>query len=115
MLRSDGDFTIYVIQHLSRPGGNPFREITWVNSNLDYFVTNVPSDERNAIAPFMAVGECWQKTGIHGTFNQNEALNAVVALATNNPDYNFRVAELQLSMRTRSVYEMSAPDFKRTA
>ena len=57
MIRTEGKFYIYRIEHQWKGKGN------WADSiENEYY--------------FTASHECWQKTGIHGTFNINEAKKA---------------------------------------
>lgn len=57
MLRTEGKFTIYKIEHQWQNKGN------WASSieNEHYFT---------------ASGDCWQRTGVHGTFDLEEAKKA---------------------------------------
>lgn len=108
MLPKDGSYTAYIIQHLSCPNGNPFHGVKWVISNLETFAGNLRSEDKKVMAPFMSVGECYQQTGIHGTFKQNEALTAVLALAEVNPGRNFRVAQVNIEQSVTPVYEIAS-------
>lgn len=109
MIRNDGTHTIYVIQHLSNPGGfkNPNLPMVWVVTNLDYFAYDL--NEPKTIVPFEISGECFKKTGIRGSFKQGEAMTLALALAEKNPERHFRVVEMVISQQTRPVYEVKAP------
>jgi hypothetical protein len=61
MIRTDGTFTIYRIQHRT-PGGR------WTFSNFDHF-GHPPG--------FTASEPCWQQTGVMGTFDREVAVKAL--------------------------------------
>lgn len=64
LLRNDGDYTIYVIEFLYQQAATyPKR---WTTANPDAF-------GEIGRAGITASGECWQRTGIMGTFDRGQA------------------------------------------
>lgn len=89
MLRNDGKYTIFVIQHEQPEKG---KESTWVYSNLDVF--GYPEG-------FSASDDCWQKTGIHGTFDAEQAMEGLSELRKKNKDkHRFRLALVRITQIT---------------
>ena len=88
-MRCDGIFDIHQIQHLQSDG-------EWVMSSLDHFGTPIG---------FSPSCECWQKTGVRGTFARGLALDGVRWLRARHPDYKFRVVLVTTSQITRVVVE----------
>lgn len=102
MIRCDGVFVIYKIQHLQADG-------VWTGSNLDHFGTpHVTGKSSNKMARtgwsttngFSACGDCWQQTGATGTFDLNAAAEALVWISEKWPDYQFRIAKVTISQLT---------------
>ena len=85
MLHNDGDYIIYLIQHQWKGKGD------WkvsVENRIEW-----PSSH-----------DCWQETGIHGTYNLEEAKQAYGrAVAQLDPDRNFRLAKLTISQKIESL------------
>jgi hypothetical protein len=105
MLRSDGEFVVYVIKH--RKDGQD-----WMLSSLDNFefAGAVWQDSGGWNYPrreFSASADCWQKTGITGTFNRDAALAALTAISEANPDYEFGIFEVKLSQQSRAIGTMA--------
>jgi hypothetical protein len=90
MLKKDGDFIIYKIQHLSNS--------EWHYSSFDHFF--VKSDEYHS---FLASGECWQTTNIIGVFDVDIARIVRNQLAEKYKDYKFRVVKITISQKTEEV------------
>lgn len=84
---NDGKFKIYEIEHQQKDG-------KWVKSNLDYF--GYPSD-------FNASGECWQRTGVSGTFNLPMVRNGLNWIQKKNPNHRFRLVLVTITQKTEIV------------
>lgn len=105
MVRNDGDFVIYVIKHrknndewtLSSMDSFDFAGAVWQNHGG----WNYPRRE------FSASGDCWQQTGITGTFKRDAALAALSAVSEANPDYEFGIFEVKISQHSRPIATMS--------
>ena len=89
MLNKDGNYQIYTIQHL--PKLEKETEENWVFSNFDSF--GFPDG-------FDACGECWQKTGIYGTFEIFTAKKGFDWIMKRNPDTKFRVVKIFIQQMT---------------
>lgn len=61
---------------------------------------------RGIFRPFTANGECWQITGIYGSFNKKDAIKILDRIAEWNPEHRYRVCELNLKQETKTIAEM---------
>lgn len=103
MIRKDGTYTIYCLQYewvgtCTLRGGRwvkPYERRSWMHTNGDRFKR--PEDLRNRLN---ACGECWQTTGIEGTFDRVEALAILAAVRRLNPDTKFRLQVIEISQKT---------------
>ncbi len=95
MIRIDGKFTIFVLQGRKTKS----KTDTWFSPSFDSFGT--PSD-------FSASGDCWQKLGIHGTFEEEAGLSALARFAKAYPEYDWRLMKLDLSQTHTEFASMSA-------
>lgn len=82
-LRCDGEYRIFTLQYWSED------EHKWADAGLDHF--GHPEG-------FTASGECWQRTGVHGTFDEEEAIAGAAQLQKRH-GIPFRVAILEISQR----------------
>lgn len=88
MLRTDGDYTIYVIEHLRQ------------NDSIERWVRSIENEHY-----FGAAGDCWQETGIHGTFDLEEAKRAFLSIMNNRKllDRKFRLVRVRIHQSTEVV------------
>ena len=91
LLRRDGQYAIFVIEHHTAEG--------WRESSLDHF-GHPPG--------FSASDVCWQRTGIHGTFDTTQALHALAFLAERHKNTKFRIVRKDLTQRS-TVFEFGRP------
>ena len=98
MLRVDGCFSFYRIQHLvgtlPHRMGKVYRagDKTWSYSNFD--TLGYPSDAFNTL------GDCWQKLGVFGTFNFTHVEPALEVMSRKNPGVEFRVVRVNVMQQT---------------
>lgn len=85
----DGVSILYEIQH--QPGDE---KTLWRFSSLDHFGT--PKG-------FAASCDCWQKTGIHGTFDLQEGLAGVRLLKSKWPAFRFRLVKRTYFQHTEII------------
>lgn len=103
MLRNDGKYTIYTIQHQDKKG-------EWHSSNIDSFEPKEgrwSSDGSKELPPwrhFGANGECWQQTGVHGTFEVDDARQLLCLLRKHNKNQQFRVVAVDIWQDSRVVW-----------
>lgn len=112
MVRNDGTYEIYRIQHKYKKRGS------WTYSGVTdgSFAANVPVKYRYisvqdhkmtpAFCAFSACGDVWQRTGIHGSFNRGDALKVLKLLAEYNHEHKFRVVKVTVSQKTEQVAVM---------
>lgn len=120
MLRTDGKYQIYLVEFLSINPCNK-KQKTW--HSADYFMTSptIPWNirmtyaDKNGIKPgyyyksktkepfktFSASGQCWQETGIFGSFSRKIAENMCDILRKYFPKKKFRVSILNISQEIR--------------
>lgn len=80
---SDGEYVIFTLQYWDEKDG------VWADAGLGSF--GHPEG-------FNASGECWQRTGVHGTFDEGQALDGAVKLQRRH-GIPFRVQVLEVSQR----------------
>ena len=85
LLRNDGKYVIYIIQHKQK-------DCRWVQSSFDAFGT--PD------IAFSASGDCWQQTGVHGTFNLSIAEHALAMIRMKHMITQFRLAKVEITQET---------------
>jgi hypothetical protein len=84
MVRNDGNYVIYLIQHKERSG-------RWVRSI---------ENERY----FKASDECWQITGIHGTFDLEHAKKVYEHIINIEEEGNiYRIVKVTINQKTEDV------------
>lgn len=104
-MRSDGTAAFYLIQHKSGD--------KWVETALnDVLFTNLTYDERRGeigdryreiIKPQQATSDLWQKFGIHGFAELEDARAALTACREHVPDYEFRSALRTITQKTEVI------------
>lgn len=109
MLRNDGFYTIYILQHRYNQLGK------WTQSGSG-FNMNVPTElrfskkastgwggSREPFASFTACGKCWQETGVQGTYDVDIAQKLLSIVAEYNPGHAFRIAQVTISQQTNTI------------
>lgn len=78
MLRVDGTFVVYMLQFCNPrlDSDNPYGG--WRDPNYDHFGTPLKSEKNG----FAASGDCWQATGLHGTFDEAAGRAALKEMQT---------------------------------
>ena len=89
MIKKDGQYLFYKIQHLQDNG-------KWVFSSLDAFGTPHKA--------FSASGKCWQEIGEHGTYYMSIAIKAREKISKENPEYKFRIVEVAIRQYVKPVH-----------
>ena len=103
-LRADGDHVLYVVEKHFKKGWS-------YAGNASHFAANIPAEKRwdgrhddgkwkDPWRDFTACGECWKKTGVHGTFDPDVGMAYVAQLTEHNPGEQFRLAEVRVSQKT---------------
>ena len=120
MLRRDGDYVIYVVQtHYTdhKPGEKPYRNGEWFDIG-DNWIAKVPAHKRftclnpnhgkhkEPFQTFSASGDCWQQTGIFGSFVLKQAMNLMKLMAEHVPNQEFRVAKLVITQHHEEIATM---------
>ena len=91
-LRRDGDYRIYLLEH-------------WSEENQRWS-TGGPYGHPPG---FTASGQCWQETGVHGTYDLEQALDGAASLQK-EWGIPFRVVALEISQRRVPVKPIKACD-----
>ena len=93
MLRNDGKYEIFVIEFASKE----YHPDKWHPINWDCLWVKAehmtPAKQKNFEA-FSASGQCWQETGVHGTYDIEDALSVYLMLKMHSikkDEYIFRV------------------------
>jgi len=97
MLRNDGKYEIFIIEHQYEKEGK------WSRTSFDggfkmpdrHILKNGvwEGKENEPYESFSASGQCWQETGEHGVFDTEMAIKLYLILKKNNPEHNFRVVK----------------------
>ena len=100
MIRVDGKFIIYIIKYSWQ------RQDEWiyVGDCGQWYRTKDSKIQRTMFKkrqePFMASGDCWQETGIHGTYDKLEAFDFKSLIEMSWPEHEFDVFELNIEQET---------------
>jgi len=94
MIRKDGTYTFYKIQHLQKDG--------WVYSNFDVFCKNLDFRD-DPYRSFTAVGECWQETGEQACYDIFTSLLFLKQISELWPNFQFRLVKVQVMQKTKKV------------
>jgi hypothetical protein len=107
-MRSDGDVTFFFVQHFQERNGRG-----WVASSLDHLLfTGMTFDERRGgradryrelMQPQMASSDLWQRYGINGYVNPDDAFAVLDALRERRPDMRFRVVKRRITQTTTAI------------
>lgn len=107
-MRSDGEVTYYFIQH-----GADGRRGSWVSSSLDHLLFGDMTAEekrggqaaryRELTRPESASSDLWQRYGINGFVDPDDAFAVLTALQERKPDMRFRVAKRHIIQTTTAV------------
>jgi len=115
MLRQDGEYIIFIIQHKYKDK----KVEGWSNSgDCGQFFPNGPFTEKEwrtkhkEIDYFNASGDCWQDTGVHGTYDLNEAFQLLVKVIQWAPEHRFRIARIEIKQKTEQVAEAKGNESK---
>lgn len=101
MLRDDGTYTIYKIQHQQS-------DEKWVFTNLDT-IGGSPSHEETFSEPwlsFTACGKCWQETGEYGCYDLKTAILVLLKVLECSPKKKFRLAKVYITQKTEQVVDI---------
>jgi len=84
MIRNDGSYRIYLIQ-ARHP--KTYRNGEWFEVSFDYF---------GSPKGFTASDECWQKTGVYGTFDEKVAQAGLKWIKEKHPHTKFRLVRADI-------------------
>jgi hypothetical protein len=87
MVRTDGKYQIYRIQHRQTDG-------EWKYSSFDHFGTPAGMGASDA---------CWQETGVLGTYDAETARKGLLWLRKRHPGATFRMVMVQIMQMTWPV------------
>lgn len=105
MIRTDGEFVIYIIQHKYLKKGKWTYSAAAGNFFPDYYDNKEGWYYLKSFQKCVdACQDCWQQTGIHGSYSKLLVIAFCDALTKLNPKHEFRAAELKISQATRGIY-----------
>lgn len=109
MIRHDGNYKIYIIQFKYNNVKNDKNE-EWFNAgNCGQFLPRVFLNEKENIYKKVplddlnACGQCWQETGIYGTYNYDVAETIMLYIAKLKKGTEFRVCEVNINQTTKQI------------
>lgn len=100
MVRNDGFYTIYILQHETVDGkewNNSGDGEQWCRGRGDF-----REEPRRS---FNALGECWQQTGVHGTYDRKIALRMMILAACEHPKRKFRITRVSISQKSDVIIQ----------
>jgi len=92
MIRKDGIYTFYKIQHFQSDG-------KWVYSDLGVICSSLDS-RIEPYQSFTSVGKCWQETGEHGCYGLATGLLFLKQISRLYPDFKFQLVRAQINQTT---------------
>lgn len=110
MLTSDGKYKIFIIKHIYKDK----EEKGWKNSGdcgqffaYPYCLRHNEKFKKFKTLQknFTANGECWQTTGVYGTFDVSEAFDLMNHVAKENPEHRFGVFCVEIIQKTKKLSE----------
>lgn len=112
VLRTDGEWTAFLVEFFCESDQKHYdNEDCWHRAG-DHFQAKVPVElrrnhdghgkgpmHRQPFHDFSACGECWQETGIEGTYEESRAFDMAELLSKYNPGHKFRVVRIEVSQK----------------
>jgi hypothetical protein len=101
MIRTDGTYKIFIIEFLQES------DKTWhYAGDGDHWLTGTLPFDKEPRKSFNACGNCWQQTGVFGTFDKKTAFDLLYIISENNKTRSFRVCELYISQKITPLITM---------
>lgn len=95
MLRKDGTYTFYRIQHFQKGE----KDEKWVYSDLGFFCKNFDF-KVDPYRSFTAIGECWQEIGEYGCYDLSNSLQFLKQISESCPNSQFRLVKIHITQAT---------------
>lgn len=112
-MRQDGHAIYYTIEHFGHPGGNPHHQ-GWVGTSLGHMMFDGLSFQekrgeqaakwRKLIERQGASTDLWQRYGISGYANLDDAKAMIDVLRERRPAERFRIVRRQVAQLTEVVH-----------
>lgn len=99
MLKLNGTFTFYQIQHKGNDVANLMSP--WTQSDLDHFKCEACVREA-----MKAPGSCWDLFGEYGCLDRVFALDCLAHVAARNPGYTFRVVRVNMTQEMEQIAQV---------
>jgi hypothetical protein len=112
MIRKDGVFTIYIIKHLYEKQEKEWSGSgdcgQWLGHKMkDYPTIDSYKEFRNKYKDLFnhlnAIGDCWQETGVNGTYNREVAIEICNLISSWFPQHSFKVCKVEIKQKTTDV------------
>lgn len=103
MLRKDGDYVIYVLQHKFKKEGGWDHSGDGGGFSLAIYENERRTGEQvseHLREEFMASGDVWQETGIHGSYSKIAAEEFMMAIARCNTEHSFRILKMTITQNS---------------
>ncbi len=103
MLSNDGRYEIYVVEFKVKDR-NDWRRISY---DVAWVPTEIYKKNAKAWDAFGASSECWQQTGVHGTYDVEDALKVYINLkqhALPNKNYDYRVMKVVICQESTCLW-----------
>lgn len=103
MIRSDGRFTIFIIEF------EYTNKTQWAQISFDvsWVAPDLYAKHENIWNDFSSSGDCWQQTGVHGTFDVEKAIKLYLLLKDHSIEkYKFRVKKVTIWQESEILWGM---------
>lgn len=112
MLRNDGEYKFYIIKHKYKKkgewaGSGDCRQ--WLSRKDITYDEQIKIFEKHdkTLTPFTACGDCWQQTGVSGSYDKKDALKILTIISDLNPEHTFGVFSVTVKQKTSMVAQMT--------
>lgn len=112
MIRNDGTYKVYIIKFQFPDEKGKNSEWCYAGDAMQFLPKDLTRDkfkeikDNESFKDLTACGECWQQTGISGTYNRNHCLNVMMKIAEWNPGYRFRLSEVTITQKTKEIVKV---------
>jgi hypothetical protein len=103
MIRNDGKYVIYILQFWAKLNAKKY-EWHYAGDGAQFCGPGDFRDEPRV--QFTACGDCWQETGVRGTYDYETAVKYLLQCVKHSNDKKLRIARLEIFQRTSGVIEM---------
>ena len=102
VLKTDGKYTIYALQHQWEPE----KLWTYIEGEFLRDFSEEEFDRYPELNDFTVKGECWKRTGIYGTFNFDAAIEVLTRVVKKYPGLRHRIVKIEIDQKITPMTDM---------